>query len=79
MALGEKVGNLRRGGWLGRAKPTTSRRKPLGGATGGTASGLPVSPREERAHCGSGCGEGKIPGEVKTQESNVLLNAVIQF
>jgi hypothetical protein len=47
MESGEKVGNLRRGGGLGRVKPIFPRIKPLGGTAYGTASRYVASLREE--------------------------------
>jgi hypothetical protein len=74
----EKVRNLKRGGRLGRAKPISSRIKPLRGTGDSTASGLAASLREERAWTGSGVKRVNSLERRETQESNVLLTALIR-
>jgi hypothetical protein len=76
--LGEKVGNLKRGGRLGRVKPTSSCIKPLGGTGDSTASGSAASLREEGAWTGSGVKRVNSLKGSEAQESNVLLCALIQ-
>jgi hypothetical protein len=80
--LEEKVGNLRRGGRLGRVKPIFRCIKPLDGAASRTVSCLVVSQGEEGFWHYiyimplTGCRESETPGEAEAQESHVLIPAL---
>jgi hypothetical protein len=72
------VGNLKRGGRLGRVQPISSRIKPLGGTAGSTASDPAASLREEGVWNGSGVKRVNSLEGRETHESNVLLSALIR-
>jgi hypothetical protein len=82
--LGEKVGNLRRGGRLGRVKPIFRRIKPLDGTSRWDSESLWGKPMRGRVSLASQllvcrrpwCWKGETPGEAESQESNVLLSAL---
>jgi hypothetical protein len=77
--LGEKVGNLKEGGRLGRVKPISSRIKPLRGTTAQHSELLRGKPGRGKGPERPWCEESEFLGEAKTQESNVLLLALIQL